>query len=141
MTMSNPKKLVYFAHSMLDYNTKREAEVRSLLESYLDKDIQLVCPNRDLKKLGRDMNLFLEFVKRCSLVIVMENLFGFVGHGVYSEVEVALSFNISVYVWRKNLLFNVYGIAVKDENDWRAKYGQLVVGDLVNAKDAQTIKS
>lgn len=131
---------VYFAHSMLDYNTEREKLIRDDLESHLLDGMKLVCPNRDLQKLfGKDMNAYLAYVKTCDLVIVLEHG-GFVGKGVYLEVETAVDANIPVLVLRDSLLYHVKGVVAFDRNDWKNKYGKLVVGDVVRGKSAETVQ-
>lgn len=130
---------VYFAHSMLDYNTKLEAEVRSTLESYIDKDLKLICPNRDLSAtLGKDMYRYLAFVKTCALVIVLEHN-KYIGHGVFDEVNTAIRSKIPVFVFRDSNLVPVTGTMVNDPNDWRFKYAKLVTSDVEHAKNAETI--
>lgn len=70
---------IYFAHSMVIYNTEEETRIREGIGSPSLGGMKLICPNRDLQdKFGKDMDSYLNFVKTCSLVMVLEYK-GYVG--------------------------------------------------------------
>ena len=122
------KKLnVYYAHSKNIYNTSRE---KSELK-WLRKQFKFViCPNNDMGELG-SMEPYLQEVENNDAVVCSEYK-GYIGRGVTSEVNTALSLNYKVWVLRKILgkfyLKTVKGSEIFDSNDWRYRYAKLILG-------------
>jgi len=119
------KDKVYFAHSKMIYDTPYEGK----LLNFLRKKYNIICPNRDVGELG-DIKPYLKIVDKCKMVICAEYK-KYIGRGVYSEVERALKKKKKVLVirWKgKNLiLIPVIGVKVNDEDDWRHRYGKIIV--------------
>jgi len=87
-------KVVYFAHSMLDYGGVREYVALKRLRYLFGSEV--VCPNNDLN-LGDDINHYRAYVRvNAWLVVLMVNRRGYVGKGVYCEVEEARKAGIPV---------------------------------------------
>lgn len=111
------KPIAYFAHSKLDYGTKREKEALKFLE----KHYKVLCPYRELKyfdRPGLGMDGFIHFVEWCDLVIVMEHK-GKIGKGVLAEIKTAWKNNKHVFTYRENNLYLVTDFKVVNENDWK----------------------
>jgi len=116
------KPTAYFAHSMRDYGSKVEAEVRAELE----KRFKVLCPHRDLAY-GGNMTGYFRMIRWCDLTIVLEHK-DHVGRGVFEEVRAAFESKKRVLVWRAGKLRPVVGVDVADRNDWKVKYGRLNTG-------------
>lgn len=116
-------QLGYFAHSKEIYNTKEEAEVLDALKERFYGHI--ICPNNHIGELF-ELDPYLEIVEKVDLVFVYEYE-GYVGKGVYGEVEEALLCNIPVYVYRRKKLLQVINVE-PSEKGWNfKKYGRLTI--------------
>jgi len=130
MKGTNSMKKVYFAHSIKDYNTKKEAATLRRLRAH--KDWKVICPNTDLGELPGGMRAYLEVVAQCDLVIAMEHK-GFVGRRVFCEIYRAFCANKPAFVLRKGKLFEVVTLKENDPNDWETYYGKLITDGIATA--------
>ena len=122
----NYSKHTYYAHSMQIYNTDQEIIERGLISSL---GYNVLCPNRDLS-LGDDMNKYLRIVQRCKNVICSEYS-GFIGKGVFLELKWAIRYNIPCYVLREGKLYDLIGVSVFNDQDWKTTFGKVTIGQQV----------
>jgi hypothetical protein len=119
---------IYYAHSKIIYGTQQELEEYGFLKKKFPK-ATIICPHNTVGEL-RDSKDYLYVVDCCSKVIVSE-LNGFIGLGVFAEVARALSNNTSVFVLREKseefCLWKVSGIEIINEGSWKNNYGTLIV--------------
>lgn len=122
---------VYYAHSKKIYDTEiEEKEYNFLREKY-----EIVYnPNTEIEyEREEGMKPYLDAVKTSDLVICSE-FEGYIGKGVFREVELALRNNIPVYCIRQNdglfLLVKVISVKLINENDPYVRYGYLEVKEL-----------
>jgi hypothetical protein len=93
------KMKVYFAHSMPEYNTKREQKALEMLKRNFSED-EVICPNNDLGELG-SMEAYLDYIREeIDALVFMSKKNGWCGKGVYTEIEVASSKGIPVYMFK-----------------------------------------
>lgn len=86
---------IYFAHSMKDYDTKRE---KKSLKYLRERFPNIVCPNNDLN-LGSKMENYLSYIRNnVNFVIFMPNKNNFIGKGVWQEIKEARNKNIPVFL-------------------------------------------
>ena len=118
---------IYFAHSMLTYNTLEEANQRGYLESLGT----VICPNRDIYAKGKKD--YQAHANTCDMVVCSEFM-GFVGRGVASQVQDALILEVPVKLIRwdevtgKCSLHDVEGLVnVTEERDWKVRYATIVI--------------
>ena len=120
--MKKSNKKVYYAHSLLIYNTLREK--REL--KFLKRKYNNICnPNGEIKWYGSIIP-YLNKVKESNIVIFSEYK-NFIGKGVYLEIKTALENNIQVLCLRKKLLqyklFTIKKIKLFNQFDWKIEYG------------------
>ena len=124
--MEKKQKQVYYAHSMLIYDTRREKKELK----FLKKHYKFVCnPNTDIKwDDAMEMEPYFKAIKSCDLLICSEYK-NHIGKGVYDEIRTALNNNIIVLCLKKKLfryrLHNIKDLILKNENDWKIKYGKI----------------
>jgi len=115
----------YYAHSKLIYGTRREISERA----FISRRYQVLCPNRDIGERG-SMEPYLQAVASCQTVIVSE-VDGYVGRGVFEEIKHALKIGHPVLALRASArgftLLSVRSVAVVDSQDWRYRFGKLQV--------------
>jgi hypothetical protein len=123
-------KIVYFAHSKLDYSTSRAAKVRSLIRDERP-DMRLLDPSRmgevwpDLaQRLGSHEAVY-ELVIECSAQVVALEHKGFVGRGVFTELQLAQRRGLPCYVVRDKRLVPVESIQIFDKEDYKRCYGRV----------------
>lgn len=112
----------YFAHSKLDYGTRKEVRVRLRIRQRFG---DVLCPNRDIGERG-SIAPYLEAIDQCQTVAVLEHG-GFVGRGVFVEVEHALSRKKPVWALRGPDWAPVKGVRLFDPDDWKLRYGKLQI--------------
>ncbi|MHA1344708.1 MAG: hypothetical protein ACTSQG_12020 [Promethearchaeota archaeon] len=122
---------VYYAHSIRIYDTEIEEKEYSFLR---EKYENVFNPNTEIEyKIEEGMKPYLDAVKASDLIIYLE-FEGFVGKGVFREVELALINNIPVYCLRQDngkfILLEVISVKLINENDPYVKYGRLEVKEL-----------
>jgi len=128
MLMNKPmkKETVYYAHSKCIYNTPRE---KSELKWLRKKFAKVLDPNSDMGELG-DVNPYLRAVGEHDAVVCSEYK-GYIGKGVYHEVDHALRCGRKVWCLRKRLgvfyLKPVKKTEFYDGNDWKVCYAKLVI--------------
>lgn len=119
---------VYFAHSMLDYNSHRETQAYGAIQKLFDA--KPLCPNRDIGECSRGMKSYLTIVSWADAVVVLEYE-GTVGKGVFEEVAHALAFNIPCWVLRKKesqwYIKKIAGVELLDRNSWKTSYGKIAL--------------
>ncbi len=113
---------VYYAHSMQLYESLKEKQELKFLRTRFDN---VLCPNKDIGKAGRGMSAYLKIVEWADLVVASEYE-GFVGLGVFSEIQHALNVGIPVKCLRKNKLLDVKEVIIHSPRDYRIKYGEVI---------------
>ncbi len=124
----NPTSKIYYAHSKLIYGTNREAEELGYIKrKYPEATIINPAGLKDLT----EMKEFLKIVRKCALVVVSE-LDGYVGKGVFAEISMAFSSDIRVKTLRQKdndfSLSEVSGIQIINQHDWKFRYAKLFLG-------------
>jgi hypothetical protein len=122
--------VVYFAHSKLDYETSRAAKVRSLIR-HARPGKRLLDPSRMretwtqlVERLG-SIEAVYELVTSCVHEVVALEHKGFVGRGVFLELEQAAHRGLPRYVVRGQQLVPVEGIELFDPDDYKRSYGRV----------------
>jgi hypothetical protein len=128
-----PKSRAYFAHSMRIYGTPEALLVRQAIERLLPDhevfDPELIDWKRLAAKMGQDA-VFEKVIRFCTRVVVYEYK-GHIGRGVFEEVSRAQTNNRPIHVIRRvgheMVLIPVKGWARAPGDDWRVRYGTLLV--------------
>ena len=119
---------IYFAYSKMIYGTQQEVEEFEFLKKKFT-EATIICPHKTVGDIN-DSKDYLFVVDCCNIVIASE-FNGYVGFGVFAEIARALSNCTSVSVLRKRAdefyLLKVTGIEIINQNDWKNKYGKLIV--------------
>lgn len=120
-------KKIYFAHSMLDYNSKKEKDVLKIIKKTFPNPV--ICPNNDIGELG-GIEPYLRYVEKCGMVVVLEHDRS-VGRGVFVEVCHAIRKKIPVVVYRvsKKKFLKVTDAKVMEDYGWRRYAVLRVEGD------------
>ena len=108
---------LYFAHPMQTYDTERERKaIRQIKAGYSSYYIQ----NPSLHP-SRDMNFYFAWVKECQALIFMSDENGYIGKGVYSEIDAARMLNLPVYYVDPDVpvITDKYDLGDTNEFDWR----------------------
>jgi hypothetical protein len=116
---------VYFAHSMLSYNTEKERRELGFIKARFPNTI---CPNRDIGRAQRGMPAYLNIVAWADRVVVTDYE-GYVGRGVHDEVKHALHLGIPVIYLHDSMFIQVKDVRINDPRDYRYGYAELVLGD------------
>lgn len=119
-----PKKkpiVAYYAHSMRLYNSRTEKSVLRHLRRLYPK---VINPN-ELGNFG-SIQPYLSIIIHIADVVVCSEYQGYVGKGVFEEVQTAIRFKIPVHVVRGRYLRPVLGIKQHDALDWKIKFGKLI---------------
>ncbi len=117
---------VYYAHSILIYNTKREKkELRFLRKKFSS----IFNPNTDI--IWDDttkMEPYFRAVKNSDILVVSE-LKNHIGKGVFDEIKTALNSNILVLCLRRKFfkysLRKVKDVELLNEENWKTYYGKV----------------
>lgn len=121
-------KTFYFAHSMLSYDTKWEKYV--VFNKFNKHNIQVICPNLHQELLGNPGNRMDKYLKAISRFdgVLVSDYSGFIGRGVYLEVQEAFRLNKPVYKVTpgKIKVRPVIGVKQYDTNDWKLRYATLL---------------
>ncbi len=122
---------VYYAHSIKIYDTEVEEEEYSFLR---EKYENVFNPNTEIEyKKEEGMRPYLDVVITSDLIICSE-FEGYIGKGVFREVEFALRNNIPVYCLRQDdgdfYLLEVISVKLINENDPYVRYGHLKIKEL-----------
>jgi hypothetical protein len=120
MNIFKGKKKIYYAHSKMIYGTMQEKEEIALLR----KKYKVVDPNNDMGELG-NIQPYLRRIEKCDGVVCSEYN-GYIGKGVYTEVEHALRLGKFVFCIRKGKLLVVKELLPVDGQDWARRYGKIV---------------
>lgn len=115
-------KRVYYAHSMVLYNTSEEEEDVEFLKQLYKR---VICPNKDIGKAERGMKAYLKIVEWADLLVVRE-FEGFIGFGVYKEIWRAKRFGIPVKCIRGKRLIEVKDAVIRNPRDYRKYYAELI---------------
>jgi len=92
--MDQEFNLAYYAHSMEIYNSDREAFEYDFISENFNGFV--ICPNNHLGEKG-DIKPYLDIVKKTQTLFVSEYQ-GYVGLGVYQEIQIAIKNKIPIYV-------------------------------------------
>lgn len=87
-------QLGYYAHSMAIYNSDLEKFEYDYLSDVFDGLV--ICPNKHVGE-RRAIQPYLDIVERVDVLFVSEYK-GYVGSGVYQEIQTALTHNIKIQV-------------------------------------------
>lgn len=139
-------RVVYFAHSMLDYGSERAAAARDLIRANW-KGFRLLDPEKmdwgkEARRLGSFETVYDYVINAATEVVVLERD-GHVGKGVYSEVRRALALVKPTWALRKKVSGSpvevrfyrarVHRVDLVDESDWKLRYGRLLVASTCDA--------
>lgn len=113
-------KIAYFAHSKLDYDKEKEHQTKARIAEF---GFRVFCPNKNLGETG-NISHYLRVLDWCDLVFALEHD-GYIGRGVYAEIERALSIKKPCFVIRKNLFYKIISIKQEPSGDWRIRYGKI----------------
>jgi hypothetical protein len=117
---------VYYAHSKLIYNTKRESRELSALKRMSDL---VICPNKHIGE--RQMEDYLSVITIMCKTVVCSEYDGYIGKGVAEETFSALRAGKSVYVLRQKekgyKLIPIKNVKIIDDTDWKNRYAKLVI--------------
>lgn len=116
---------VYYAHSKQFYDSVREINEYAFLYDYYSPQKVINPAHLNLKGMGK----YLELVSQCNTLVASEYE-DHIGKGVFLEICQAFVSGIPVKVIRrvenKYELFEVTGIQVINENDWKVKYAKII---------------
>lgn len=125
MTKRKVKPRAYYAHSMHIYNSPREKKELA----YLRRRFNVLCPNNDIGHIT-PFSKYLRISAWADVVVVSEYK-GYVGRGVYEEVEQALKLKQTVYCIRENdtglILLPVKQVEIHNSGDWKRNYGRIIL--------------
>jgi hypothetical protein len=109
------------------YNTAREAKEHKYL---LTKYLKVLCPNKHIGKTNLGMPAYLNIIEWAADIVVVSECKGFIGRGLYEEIESALKNNIPVKVMRPYgnsfKLHNVRDVRLHDDGINWIEYGQIL---------------
>lgn len=91
--------LVYYAHSKLIYNTEREKKELSIIQDNF-KNANIINPNGWIYDCGKERDIMEQcfiFVKQSDIIVFSTIEDGFIGKGVYSEIQRAFWYDKYVY--------------------------------------------
>lgn len=102
--------LIYYAHSMLIYNTEKEREEIDLIKlneghTYGNYDVTIINPNGWIYDNGNGKDVMEQcfvFIKQSDMTVFSTLKDGVIGKGVYSEIEKALYYDKSVFHLRQD---------------------------------------
>lgn len=126
MTERKENMNIYYAHSKLIYNTKREQqELRFLKRKF--KDCKIVYANNISELIS--LAEYLKLVQECEIVICSE-FKGHVGKGVFEGLQKALEKGKIIKVLKRKLgrfrLKTLKDIKPDNIHDWKVKYGLVI---------------
>lgn len=122
MTTENKMK-IYFAHSMEDYDTKREKIALKFLGETFKKD-NIINPNTDLF-FGSNMGGYLGYIRdNVDILVFMSKENNLCGKGTYTEIVEAMNKEILIYkiVFKKKKITHLtkdFSFGEGNENDWK----------------------
>ena len=130
--------LVYYAHSMLIYNTEKEREEIDLIKlneghTYGNYDVTIINPNGWVYDNGNGKDVMEQcfvFIKNCDCVVFSTLEDDIIGKGVYSEINKALEYGKNIFQLNNGKLYifdreKYNKIELVDEGkDWR-KYAKV----------------
>ena len=99
--------LVYYAHSKLIYNTEKEKEEFSIIKDNF-KDSVIINPNEWIYDNGKEKDIMEQcyiFVKQSDIIVFSTIEDGFIGKGVYSEIQRAFWYDKYVYYLFEDKLY------------------------------------
>ena len=91
--------LVYYAHSKLIYNTEKEKEEFSVIKDNF-KDGVIINPNGWIYDNGKEKDIMEQcyiFVKQSDIIVFSMIEDGFIGRGVYTEIQKAMWWHKKIY--------------------------------------------
>ena len=122
-----PVERIYYAHSMQTYGTLKEKQELKILRK---KFPNVLCPNQDIGDAQNGMSAYLKIVEWADLVVVSEYE-GFIGKGVYAEIQHAHNSGIPVKCLRRRKLLEVIDTSIYNPSDYRFRYGKVILSDLI----------
>ena len=98
--------LIYYAHSKLIYDTKREKEEIEIIQDAFTNS-HIINPNGWIYNNKRESDIMEQcyiFVKQ-SDIIIFSSVDGFIGKGVYNEIQRAFWYDKDVYYLSEDRLY------------------------------------
>ena len=95
--------LIYYAHSKLIYNTEKEKEEFSIIKNSFKDDI-IINPNGWVYDNGKEKDIMEQcyiFVKQSDIIVFSMIEDGFIGRGVYTEIQKAMWWHKKYIVYMK----------------------------------------
>lgn len=125
-------EVVYFAHSMRDYNSLVADHAKACIRKHFPTAILFDPEDIDWQALEREHGRERTYeivIARSDRVVVLEHL-GHIGRGIHDEVRNALHDGKPVYVLRDGELTYVAGLTVVDREDWTIRYARVLTEKL-----------
>lgn len=113
--------IIYFAHSILSYGTSYEKTWLKILKKYYPNDI-VINPS-EIKNPGSGMETFKEKIVKSDLLI-FTSCYNFIGKGIYEEIKMAKSVNISIFWLHMKIIIPYEDIFFMkyDLSNWKKRY-------------------
>jgi len=121
-------KIIYYAHSMKIYGTKRERKELKFLQ---EKFKTVINPSTDPKlQWNGSMSIYYDAVSESDITVCSEYK-KCIGKGVFYEINVALDGGKKVYCMKKDgksfKLVEVDRVEEYNNYDWSVEYGKVVI--------------
>ena len=118
---------IYYAHSKITYGTKKEADELLHIKSIFQN---VICPNADIGEASAGLAAYLSII-RWSDILIASEYEGFIGLGVFKEIEYALSLNKRCLCLRniagRFSLMPIHGVELLNASDIKKTYGRIVL--------------
>ena len=116
--------MIYYAHSMRKYGTaEEEKELQKIKELFPNHEV--INPSNFPPGKGRKvMKPYFELIDECDFVVFSE-FKGFIGRGVYREINYAKKNNKKSILLRNGKALEIEGLIINDENDWAINFAKI----------------
>ena len=134
------KRVAYFGHSRLLFNTRREREIRDYLEDTWN--LKVICPARDINVYvpRKTSSIYANHLKLCDILVIVEHE-ECIGYGVFTEVKHAMELNMPVLLLRSHgssfYLTIVTEVYIYNMFDYVISYGKVRIKEGGLANDAR----
>ena len=126
--METKKQYIYHAHSKRKSKESKQKEFAWMRVNF--PECKIVDPNALQGANWAVGDIYLEMIKRSDFIVASEYK-GFVGAGVYKNIEVALKYNKDIIVIREVNgeiePFALKSIKINNKDDWATFYGKIEV--------------
>lgn len=114
---------IYYAHSMRIYGTEQERKELRFLR--WRKFYRVINPNGRLSRESWKQQA-LAFIES-SDALVFSEYHGFIGKGVYTEIDFAFQLQKGVYLLRDRTLYPIEkeNVSIYNKDDWKVQYAHI----------------